>query len=185
MSILLNGVEEGKKFRVAYRTSEGRENTYFAKFEGIIPNLLRRYKETKSDFIRREIEKYMVLEPCPVCMGARLKKESLCVLVGGRHIYAVTQLSIDEFDPWFQSLADIFSEKETIIAQTIQKEIAYRVTFLKDVGLGYLTLSRSSSHLSGGEAQRIRLASNRFRIIRCVSVLMNLIDYIKKIKVDL
>ncbi len=159
MNILLNGVEEGKKFRVAYRTSEGRENTYFAKFEGIIPNLLRRYKETKSDFIRREIEKYMVLEPCPVCMGARLKKESLSVLVGGRHIYAVTQLSIDEFDPWFQSLADIFSEKETIIAQTIQKEIAYRVTFLKDVGLGYLTLSRSSSHLSGGEAQRIRLAS--------------------------
>lgn len=159
MNILLNGVEEGKKFRVAYKTSEGRENTYFAKFEGIIPNLLRRYKETKSDFIRREIEKYMVLEPCPVCNGARLKKESLSVLVGGVHIYDVTQLSIDEFATWFASLSSIFSEKEAIIAQTIQKEIAYRVTFLKDVGLGYLTLSRSSSHLSGGEAQRIRLAS--------------------------
>ena len=159
MTILLNGVEEGKKFRVSYKTSEGRSNTYFAKFEGIIPNLLRRYKETKSDYIRREIEKYMVLEMCPKCNGARLKKESLSVLIGKKSIYDVTQLSIDGFADWFKTLDSIFSDKERIIAQTIQKEIDYRVTFLKDVGLGYLTLNRSSSHLSGGEAQRIRLAS--------------------------
>ncbi len=159
LKILLEGVPEGQKFRVAYATSEGRENTYFAKFEGLMPNLLRRYKETKSDFIRREVEKYMFTKSCPECHRARLKKESLAVLVDGKNIFEITEMAIDEFGIWFQSLNDKFSEKEQTIAETIQKEIMYRVKFLLDVGLSYLTLSRASGHLSGGEAQRIRLAS--------------------------
>lgn len=159
LDILLNGVDEGKKFRISHTTVDGRTNTYFAKFEGLIPNLLRRYKETKSDFIRREIEKYMILESCPTCSRARLKKESLSVLVDHKNIHEATQMSIEDFGAWYKSLEKVFSDKEKTIASTINKEINYRVKFLLDVGLGYLTLSRSSGHLSGGEAQRIRLAS--------------------------
>jgi excinuclease ABC subunit A len=159
LDILLNGVEEGKKFRISHITHDGRNNTYFAKFEGLIPNLMRRYKETKSDYIRKEIEKYMVLENCPTCNRARLKKESLSVLIDHKNIFEVTQMAIDEFGDWYKTLVNTFSDKEQTIAETINKEINYRVKFLLDVGLGYLTLGRSSGHLSGGEAQRIRLAS--------------------------
>lgn len=159
LKILLFGIDSDKKFRVNYTSKEGNTGTFFARFEGVIPNLLRRHKETKSDYIRREIEKYMVLEPCSKCNGSRLMDSSLAVLVDKKNISEITNYSIDKFCDWFSTLDKVFSEKELTITEPIKKEINYRVKFLLDVGLGYLTLSRSSGHLSGGEAQRIRLAS--------------------------
>lgn len=157
--LILYGAPEGRKFRVSYSSGDVKSGVYFAKYEGVIPNLLRRHKETKSDFIRNDIEKYMVLEPCLECKGSRLKDSSLSVHIDSKNIYEVSNLSIDDFKIWFNSLPNIFSEREATIADSINKEINYRIKFLLDVGLGYLTLSRASGHLSGGEAQRIRLAS--------------------------
>lgn len=132
---------------------------YNARYEGVIPNLLRRYRETKSDYIRHEIEKYMVKDPCPKCLGARLKDEILSVVVAQKNIWQVSELSIDDFWIWLNSLEDNFNVRELAISKPILKEITYRIKFLLDVGLGYLNLARASAHLSGGEAQRIRLAS--------------------------
>lgn len=158
--LLLNGPKDiNRKFRVRYTTKDGNSGTFNAKFEGVIPNLLRRHKETKSDYIRNEIEKYMVREPCPACTGARLKDEPLSVVIDGKNIFEVTELSIGDFWNWCQKINDVFNEREAKIAAPIMKEINYRIKFLIDVGLTYLTLSRASAHLSGGEAQRIRLAS--------------------------
>ena len=157
--MILYGAPEGKKFRVSYNSGDMKAGVYFAKYEGVIPNLLRRHKETKSDFIRNDIEKYMVLEPCLECKGTRLKDSSLSVHIDSKNIYEVSNFSIDDFKTWFNSLPNVFSEREATIADSINKEINYRIKFLLDVGLGYLTLSRASGHLSGGEAQRIRLAS--------------------------
>lgn len=158
-AILLYGIPDDKKVKVSYRNREGETHTYNAHFEGVIPNLLRRHKETNSDYIRAEIEKYMVREPCPVCKGARLKKEVMSVVVDEKNIWEVTELSIDALGQWVRSLDGVLSQKEKTIADALLKEIKFRIQFLFDVGLGYLTLSRASAHLSGGEAQRIRLAS--------------------------
>ena len=130
----------------------------FAGFEGIIPNLQRRYKETQSDFIRNEIEKYMRKEICPTCHGARLKPESLNVTIFGRSIIHVAQLSITSALAWITQLHPA-SDRERAISAPILKEIADRLSFLVSVGLDYLTLDRSANTLAGGEAQRIRLAS--------------------------
>ncbi|RJR28089.1 excinuclease ABC subunit UvrA [candidate division WWE3 bacterium] len=156
--IILYGIQE-KRFRVTYTSKDGRRHSYDASFEGVVPNLERRYKETQSDYIRKEIERYMVLEDCPECHGSRLKKESLSVVINSKNIWEVTQLSITGTDEWCKNLDSYFTEREKKIAGTILKEIGYRLKFLVDVGLGYLTLGRASAHLSGGEAQRIRLAS--------------------------
>ncbi len=156
--ILMYGVP-GKKFKVSYRTNAGLEHSYEAQFEGVIPNLIRRHKETDSDFIRNEIEKFMINEQCKVCNGARLKKEVLSIVIDEKNVNEVTNLSIVKTQEFCNHLPEVFNERETIIGHTILKEISYRLKFLVDVGLGYLTLSRSSAHLSGGEAQRIRLAS--------------------------
>ncbi len=156
--IVLFGAPREKKFKVTFR-KEGRENTYWATYEGVIPNLLRRHKETKSDFIRNDIEKYMVRETCPLCKGSRLKKESLSVVIEGKNIWDVTSLSIEDLNVWLGRLGSKFPSRESAIAQPILKEIGYRVKFLLDVGLSYLSLERAASDLSGGEAQRIRLAS--------------------------
>ncbi|KKU31766.1 MAG: UvrABC system protein A [candidate division WWE3 bacterium GW2011_GWA1_46_21] len=157
-TLLLFGAP-GKKFRVEYTTKDGNTGVFNARFEGVIPNLKRRYAETKSDFIRQEIEKYMINEPCNKCGGTRLKDEALSVVVVGKNINQVTNLSIQEVYAWTVALFGEFSEREKIIAQPILKEITYRLQFLLDVGLSYLTLSRAAANLSGGEAQRIRLAS--------------------------
>lgn len=157
LQILLYGIEE--RVKVDYVSREGSSGSYMARFEGVIPNLERRHKETKSDYIRNEIEKYMVLEPCPECLGTRLKKESLSVVINNKNISDVTDMSIEVLADWVNDLNKVFSEREKTIAETILKEINYRIRFLLDVGLSYLTLSRASGHLSGGEAQRIRLAS--------------------------
>jgi len=158
MNLVFYGTGE-EKYKTTYFTQDGREHTYDAKFEGVITNLERRYKETTSDFIRGEIEKYMVLEPCPVCLGARLKKEALSVVVKEKNIWDISNLSILKLQDWIKELEDALNKRERHIAEIIIKEIKYRLKFLTDVGLGYLTIGRSSSHLSGGEAQRIRLAS--------------------------
>lgn len=156
--ILLYGVK-GRKFRVTYRGQDGARRSFEAQYEGVLPNLARRYKETESDFIRGEIEKYMVKELCPVCNGVRLRKESLSIAIGGKNISEITALSIVGNQDWAKKLPEILTERENKIASPILKEINYRLKFLVDVGLGYLTLGRASAELSGGEAQRIRLAS--------------------------
>ena len=128
-------------------------------FEGVIPNLERRWKETESAWMREEIERFMSATPCPACNGYRLKPEALAVRVGGLHIGEVTQMSIRKADAWFHDLPNALSDKQNEIAVRILKEIRERLRFLNDVGLDYLTLSRNSGTLSGGESQRIRLAS--------------------------
>ncbi|MBI4363789.1 MAG: excinuclease ABC subunit UvrA [Candidatus Doudnabacteria bacterium] len=128
-------------------------------FEGVVNNLMRRYKETDSDYMRSEIEQYMRIKKCPTCQGKRLKPEFLAVTVAGKSIVHVADLSIDDCVNFMSSLNKQFSEKEAKIAHQILKEISSRLKFLQDVGLNYLTLDRSADTLSGGEAQRIRLAT--------------------------
>ena len=128
-------------------------------FEGVIPNLERRWKETESAWMREEIERFMAATPCPACNGYRLKPESLAVKIAGHHIGEVTELSIRKANAWFEQLPRSLNAKQNEIAVRILKEIRERLRFLNDVGLDYLTLSRNSGSLSGGESQRIRLAS--------------------------
>jgi len=132
-----------------------RENDIF--FEGVLTNLARRFRETSSDFIREQMEKYMAQNPCPKCKGYRLKTEATSVLINGKHIGKVTELAVTQANDFVSTLS--LSEKEQQIAKMIVKEIQDRLTFLTNVGLDYLTLSRTAGTLSGGEAQRIRLAT--------------------------
>ena len=159
LDILLYGAPDRQRFWVTYRSREGHTHRYKARFEGIIPNLTRRFKETKSDYIRREIERYMVRDDCEGCQGNRLKKESLFVSVDKQNIAEVSDLSIRKVKSLLDNLSPKLTKRERQIAEALMREIDYRLQFLVDVGLGYLTLSRASSQLSGGEAQRIRLAS--------------------------
>lgn len=140
-----------------YRVSLGGGRSFETTYEGVIPNLERRYKDTDSDFIRRDIERFMQERPCYKCKGLRLRPEVLAVTVHGKSIMDVCQTSIDEAVGWFNSVQ--LSDGEMHIARQILKEICARLQFLKDVGLNYLTLLRSATTLSGGEAQRIRLAT--------------------------
>ena len=139
------------------RENEYGSGTYMTEFEGIINNLERRYKETTSDWSRKDIEQYMTACPCPDCKGARLKPAPLAVTVGGINIKELTDMSIGDELKFIENLE--LSEKEQIIGKQIIKEIKSRLQFLCNVGLDYLTLSRSSGTLSGGESQRIRLAT--------------------------
>ncbi|MEG1662502.1 MAG: excinuclease ABC subunit UvrA [Clostridia bacterium] len=131
--------------------------SYSASFEGMANNLMRRFRETESDFIKAEISKYMKSTPCTVCGGKRLKPEALSVTIGGINIYEMTSLSVDELKTFIDKLA--LTKTEQLIAERILKEIRARLQFLVDVGLNYLTLSRAAGTLSGGESQRIRLAT--------------------------
>jgi excinuclease ABC subunit A len=148
----------GEKVVIGYRHERG-ENTYGATFEGIIPNLERRFRETESEFIKSELERYMVARPCPTCEGKRLKPEILAVTVDGRNIWQVSTLSISAACDFVGGLPERLTERENTIARQVLKEISSRLGFLLDVGLDYLTLDRTSQTLSGGEAQRIRLAT--------------------------
>lgn len=139
------------------RENEYGSGTYMTDFEGIVNNLERRYKETTSDWSRREIEQYMTTCDCPDCKGARLKPASLAVTVGGKNIKEFTDMSIGDELKFIEELE--LSEKDKLIGKQIIKEIRSRLSFLCNVGLDYLTLSRSSGTLSGGESQRIRLAT--------------------------
>ncbi|MDL2363210.1 MAG: excinuclease ABC subunit UvrA, partial [Patescibacteria group bacterium] len=140
-----------------YRISLGMGRSFETTYEGVVTNLERRHKDTDSEFIRRDIERFMQERPCHACGGLRLKPEVLAITVGKHSIMDVCQLSIDDALGWFQGLK--LDSKETKIAEMILKEIGARLQFLQDVGLNYLNLLRSAATLSGGEAQRIRLAT--------------------------
>ncbi|PLR85339.1 excinuclease ABC subunit UvrA [Bacillus canaveralius] len=153
--ILYGSNEDRIYFRYENDFGQIREN--YIEFEGVIRNVERRFKETSSDYIREQMEKYMGEKPCPTCKGNRLKKESLAVLIAGQHISQVTARSIEEAYQFFENLQ--LTDKEMKIANLIFREIKERLGFLINVGLDYLTLSRAAGTLSGGEAQRIRLAT--------------------------
>ena len=153
---LLYGSGE-ERFHFRYTNMFGEDKEYFVPFEGVMPLLARRYHETDSDEMRESYENYMTEIPCKACHGARLKPETLAVTVGGKNIDEVTRMTIREADAFFTQLT--LTQRETKIARQILKEIHARLNFLLDVGLDYLTLSRSAGTLSGGEAQRIRLAT--------------------------
>ncbi len=156
LDIILWG-NRGKKVTVHYLNRFGRRRVYETTYEGVIPNLERRYRESQSDGSRSDIEAYMSARTCPGCKGARLRPEALAVTVGGKNIYAVTRMSIREAGDFFANLE--LSRRQQLIARQILKEINNRLGFLISVGLDYLTLDRAAGTLSGGEAQRIRLAT--------------------------
>ncbi|MET0787093.1 MAG: excinuclease ABC subunit UvrA, partial [Paenisporosarcina sp.] len=145
------------KIRFRYENDFGQVRDNSIAFEGVIPNIERRFRETSSDYIRDQMEKYMAQQDCPTCKGYRLKPETLAVKVDSIHIAKVTEFSIQEADQFFDQLQ--LSEKDMQIARMILREIRERLGFLINVGLDYLTLSRAAGTLSGGEAQRIRLAT--------------------------
>ncbi|MFZ2513370.1 MAG: excinuclease ABC subunit UvrA [Candidatus Saccharimonadales bacterium] len=140
-----------------YKVSLGHGRAFNSTYEGVIPNLERRHKETESDFMRRDIERFMQEKPCAACEGRRLKSEVLAVTIAGQSIMDICELSIDDALDYFKHLQ--LNELEMKIAKLVLKEISARLQFLQDVGLNYLTLLRSATTLSGGEAQRIRLAT--------------------------
>jgi excinuclease ABC subunit A len=147
----------GDRVQVSYRNRFGRRRSYATTYEGIIPNLERRYRDTDSEFTRERIEEYMTLRPCPECLGARLRPESRAVLVGDTPIHEFTHLSARRALGWLQSLT--LSEHDRRIARLVLREIEERLRFLDNVGVGYLSMDRATATLSGGEAQRIRLAT--------------------------
>ena len=149
----------GETVLATYEDRYGRMRQYYANFEGVIPHLERRYKETDSDSVRADIGRYMSSNPCPACQGKRLKPESLAVTIVGKNIMDITVLPVTEALNWVEQLGDKISSRELTIARQIIKEIHARLGFLRDIGLSYLTLDRPSATLSGGEAQRIRLAT--------------------------
>jgi excinuclease ABC subunit A len=163
-NLLLYGTD-GQKVKIHYTNRHGDTRIYTSNYEGVINNLARRYRETSSDGMREMFEMYMSKVPCVTCNGQRLRPEALAVTVTDKSIFAVTTLTISELNHWVRSLRGIngtpatLNAREQEIAYQILKEIEARVGFLHDVGLGYLTLARSAGSLSGGEAQRIRLAT--------------------------
>jgi excinuclease ABC subunit A len=157
--VILNGVKD-EKVTIKYTSKKGRQRQYSVRFEGVIPSLQRRMRETSSDWVREDLGQYMAARPCPECNGKRLRPEVLAVTVFQRSIIDITTMSIADALEFFASLTGpALSEREHIIARQILKEIRERLGFLNDVGLEYLTLDRAAATLSGGEAQRIRLAT--------------------------
>ena len=155
-SLVLDGTK-GERIHVSYRNRMGFRRSYSTSFEGVLANLARRYRETDSETSRERIEEFMSLRPCPVCEGARLKPEVLAVTVGGKNIHEFTRMSVARARVFLEGLE--LSETERLIGARIIREIRARLTFLDDVGVGYLQLDRASATLSGGEAQRLRLAT--------------------------
>jgi excinuclease ABC subunit A len=157
---ILSGTEDALK--LTYENRSGQRRSYEYEWEGVLPWLERQYRETTSEYIRADIERYMSERPCPVCKGKRLKPEALAVTIGGRNIAEVTSLTVSECFEWTTSLEKDrggLGVRERKIAKQVLKEIRTRLGFLVDVGLDYLTVDRSATTLSGGEAQRIRLAT--------------------------
>jgi excinuclease ABC subunit A len=147
----------GERVYVSYRNRMGRKRSYMLAFEGLASNLQRRYRDTDSSSMRERIEEYMSFRPCPECNGARLKPEVLAVTVGGKNIHEFTRMSVTRALEFLDQLD--LTETEQLIGARIVKEIRERLTFLDNVGVGYLQLDRASATLSGGEAQRLRLAT--------------------------
>jgi excinuclease ABC subunit A len=147
----------GERLQVTYRNRYGRKRTYMTNFEGIVVNLERRYKETDSEHLRERIEEYMSMVPCPACKGSRLRPESRAVLVGGLAIHEFCRFSVRRALQWVEEVE--LTDTERHIARLILREIVERLSFLENVGIGYLSMDRAAATLSGGEAQRIRLAT--------------------------
>jgi excinuclease ABC subunit A len=154
--VILYGTGETRVY-VKFRSMSGYTHAHNAKFEGVMNNLSRRYKETDSEYAREKLEIYMSLVRCPTCQGARLKKEILAVTIGGMNIHKMGEMPAKDLLAFFKNLK--LDEREAFIAERLLKEIKRRVKFLVDVGLDYLTINRASATLAGGEAQRIRLAT--------------------------
>jgi excinuclease ABC subunit A len=155
LDTILYGADKKQKF--VYEARSGKQWEYESQFEGVVNNLQRRHSETSSDYVKEEIEKYMSASTCKVCAGARLKPEALGVFVDGKNIHETTTMSVEAAAAFFATLTT--TEREQKIAHQILKEIRARLGFLQNVGLGYLNLSRTATTLSGGESQRIRLAT--------------------------
>ncbi|MGB8964852.1 MAG: excinuclease ABC subunit UvrA [Candidatus Cybelea sp.] len=155
LDLILYGTDQEQTF--AYTSRGGKTWEYRSSFEGVVNNLQRRYSETSSDYVKEEIEKFMSASTCPACHGARLKPEALAVTVGDRNLDDLTRMSIELLEGFFRNLT--LTERQEQIAHQIVKEIRARLGFLTNVGLNYLTLSRSATTLAGGESQRIRLAT--------------------------
>ena len=160
IDLLLNGSGD-KRIKINHRTRRGRRYQWNTRFEGIIKNLERRHRETESDNVRKDMERYMTSLPCQECDGNRLKPEALAVTVSNRNIIEITNDSIMSASKWIDSLIrdESISERDRVIGEQILNEIQARLQFLLNIGLDYLTLSRTASTLSGGESQRIRLAT--------------------------
>jgi excinuclease ABC subunit A len=156
LDVILHGTD-GQAVTFPYTNRHGRTRYFQDVYSGVIPSLERAYREAESDWARGEIEKYMTMQPCPTCQGGRLRPESLAVTVGGLRIRELTALSVKDAHRFFEAVK--LTEREKMIAQQILKEIKARLRFLLDVGLDYLTLDRMAGTLAGGEAQRIRLAT--------------------------
>jgi excinuclease ABC subunit A len=166
--VLLYGGQAGDEITLSYKNAEGQTRTYSTTFEGIIPHLQRRYKEAgkaNNNYLTNEIENYMSTQPCPACSGHRLRPEALAVTVAGKGIHQASEMAVTDALEWFATLREAdqheqnLNERQLIIADQILKEILTRLQFMRDVGLDYLTLSRAATTLSGGESQRIRLAT--------------------------
>jgi excinuclease ABC subunit A len=155
LNLILYGTDREQTFE--YTSRGGKTWEYRASFEGVVNNLQRRYTETSSEYVKEEIEKFMSASVCPACKGARLKPEALAVTVGGRNVDELTRMSIEQLEIFFKDLT--LTPRQEQIAHQIVKEIRARLGFLSNVGLNYLTLSRSATTLAGGESQRIRLAT--------------------------
>ena len=163
--IVLHGPPGREKVRVHYRNARGYERRYETSFEGVLSNLQRRYRETDSDWIRSKLEDYMGINPCPVCAGRRLKPMALAVTIAGKSIFDITAMAVNDSLTWVLAAAGrvgaepIFSPRQLAIGSQVLKEIEARLEFMVNVGLDYLTLNRTAVSLSGGESQRIRLAT--------------------------
>jgi excinuclease ABC subunit A len=175
--IVLYGSKTGDRITLRYCNAEGMERVYQTTYEGVIPNLQRRYKESTSDYVRGEIERYMSSRPCPVCRGKRLRPEALAVTVAEKSIDQATGVAVADVLSWVCTLQgqageSPLSARQQTIARQVLKEIHDRLNFMVDVGLDYLTLDRAARSLSGGEAQRIRLATQiGSRLMGCLYIL--------------
>jgi excinuclease ABC subunit A len=181
VNYVLYGGRRGEQVTLQYKTSQGLQRTYTTHFEGVIPNLQRRYREASSDYAKEELERYMAQRDCPICRGRRLKPEALAVTVADKPIDEVTRMSVTEMLRWIQDLqgeqpaggdgdgasgplslepgTSLLTNRQRVVARQILKELHDRLSFMANVGLDYLTIDRRAATLSGGEAQRIRLAT--------------------------
>jgi len=164
LNLILLGALHGDQVTLHYKTAQGLQRTYQAHYEGVIPNLQRRYREATTDSVKEELERYMAERPCPACQGRRLKPEALAVTVAGRPIDQVTGMAVKHMIVWLRELQSEestapLSRRQATIAHQVLKELDARLTFMSDVGLDYLTINRRATSLSGGESQRIRLAT--------------------------